>query len=135
MQIAPDLLQQVVDHAKREAPYECCGYLVLDADRVVVEVVEAENLAHSPLRFQMDGKSELAMGLAMLDDVPVVLYHSHTRSEPRPSQTDMNYAANLLGVEWLIIGLARGELDIRNWRIEDGRAEQVDIEVRVDAGV
>ncbi len=35
------------------------------------------------------------------------IYHSHTRSEPYPSQTDVNFAAHWPGVEWLIVGLAR----------------------------
>jgi proteasome lid subunit RPN8/RPN11 len=131
MQIAPDLLQQIVDHARREAPYECCGYVVMDGERAV-EVVEVENLERSALRFDMDSKAVLAMGQAM-DDGGVVIYHSHTRSEPRPSQTDLQFAANWPGVDWLIVGLKDSEPDVRNWRIEDGKA--VETEVLVDAGV
>jgi proteasome lid subunit RPN8/RPN11 len=133
MKIAPELLQQVVDHAMREAPYECCGYLVLDGDRVV-EVVEAENLSKSPFRFDMDGRSLYRMGLLEDDGKGAVIYHSHTRSEPVPSQTDMNFAAHWPGVEWLIIGV-KGDLDVRNWRMEDGHAEQTAVEVTADAGV
>lgn len=131
MKIAPELLQQVVDHARREAPYECCGYVVMDGG-TAVRVVEAENISRSPFRFDMDSKTVLAMGEAM-DDGGVVIYHSHTRSEPVPSQTDMNFAANWPGVEWLIIGLKGGELDVRNWRIGDGQAEQTEVEVTADA--
>jgi hypothetical protein len=47
-----------------------------------------------------------------------------------PSQTDVNFAANWPGVEWLIVGVAGDEPDVRNWRIEAGRVTQV--EVRVD---
>jgi [CysO sulfur-carrier protein]-S-L-cysteine hydrolase len=133
MQIAPDLLQQIVGHAVREAPRECCGYVLLDHDGRAEEVVEVENLAHSPLRFDMDSKAVLAMG-RVLDDAGLVIYHSHTRSDPVPSQTDMNFAAKWPGVDWLIVGLAGdGEPDIRNWRIADGVATRV--EVLVDAGV
>jgi proteasome lid subunit RPN8/RPN11 len=130
MQIAPDLLQQVIDHALRDAPDECCGYLVLDGDRVV-EVVEVENVARSPFRFEIHPDVVRVMG--EIED-GLVIYHSHTRSEPRPSQTDMNFAKLWPGVDWLIIGVAGGgEPDIRNWRIESGSATQV--EVLVDAGV
>ena len=59
-----------------------------------------------------------------------VIYHSHTRSKPYPSQTDVNFAGNWPGVEWLIVGLAGDEPDVRNWRIADGQATEV--EVRVD---
>jgi proteasome lid subunit RPN8/RPN11 len=131
MQIAPDLLAQIVDHARRESPYECCGYVVMDGDRAV-RVVEAENVEHSALRFDMGSDDVLAMGKAM-DTGGVVIYHSHLRSEPRPSQTDIQFAANWPGVDWLIIGLKDDEPDIRNWRIADGKAEQA--EVLVDAGV
>ncbi|MDX6728266.1 MAG: [CysO sulfur-carrier protein]-S-L-cysteine hydrolase [Baekduia sp.] len=131
MQIAPDLLQQIVDHAVAEAPYECCGYIVLDGDRAV-DVVAVENVSRSPLRFDMDPQAVLAMGKAY-DDGGVVIYHSHTRSEPRPSQTDMNFAAQWPGVEWLIVGTAGDEPVVRNWRIENGTATEV--EVLSDAGV
>jgi proteasome lid subunit RPN8/RPN11 len=129
MQIAPDLLQRIVDHARRQKPAECCGYLVLDGDRAV-EVVEVENLAHSAYRFDMDSQAVLAMGLAA-DDGGAVIYHSHTRSAPVPSETDMNFAAQWPGVDWLIVGLKGDEPEIRNWRIADGVATEV--EVRVDA--
>jgi [CysO sulfur-carrier protein]-S-L-cysteine hydrolase len=58
------------------------------------------------------------------------IYHSHTRSAPYPSQTDVNFAAGWPGVEWLIVGLAGGgEPEVRSYRIEDGRIEEVPVEV------
>jgi proteasome lid subunit RPN8/RPN11 len=128
MQIAPDLLQQIVEHALREAPDECCGYVVLDGDRAV-EVVELENQAHSPYRFDIASQDVYRLGLAA--DTGVVIYHSHTRSDPVPSQTDLTFAANWPGVDWLIVGVKGEQPDVRNWRIEGGKATQV--EVRVDA--
>jgi proteasome lid subunit RPN8/RPN11 len=133
MQIAPDLLQQIVDHARREAPDECCGFVWLQDDRAV-EVVEVENMAHSPFRFEVGPSDLFALAESGEDGRRAVIYHSHTRSEPRPSQTDVNFARNWPGVEWLIVGLAGGaEPDVRNWRIDpDGTSTQV--EVHVDAG-
>jgi proteasome lid subunit RPN8/RPN11 len=134
VQIAPDLLQRIVDHAQRDAPDECCGFVWLEGDRVV-EVVEVENIAHSPFRFEVGPTDLFALADAGEDGRRAVIYHSHTRSAPRPSQTDVNFAANWPGVEWLIIGVAGGgEPEIRNWRIEpDGTVTEV--EVLVDAGV
>ena len=49
------------------------------------------------------------------------IYHSHTRSAPYPSQTDINFAANWPGVEWIIVGLAAGEEpEVRSYLIEAG---------------
>ncbi|MCZ4491095.1 MAG: [CysO sulfur-carrier protein]-S-L-cysteine hydrolase [Baekduia sp.] len=136
MQIAPDLLQQIVAHAQRDAPDECCGFVWLEGDRAV-EVVEVENVAHSPFRFEVGPSDLFALAESGEDGRRAVIYHSHTRSAPRPSQTDVNFAANWPGVEWLIVGLAGGgggEPEVRNWRIDpDGTV--LEVEVRVDAGV
>jgi proteasome lid subunit RPN8/RPN11 len=131
VQIAADLLEQIVEHARRDAPDECCG-VVVTRDGRAEEVVALENLASSPFRFEVDG---LAL-LEVLDRAEAsgarlgVIYHSHTRSAPEPSQTDVNFAANWPGVEWLIVGLAGGgEPDVRSWLIEDGDFAEVAVEV------
>ncbi|WP_205697524.1 Mov34/MPN/PAD-1 family protein [Conexibacter sp. SYSU D00693] len=130
MDIAADLLEQIVEHARREAPNECCG-LIAVRDGRAVEVFEAENVAASPFRFEIDGKELLEL-TQRIDDAgaDLAIYHSHTRSDPIPSQTDMNFAALWPGAEWLIIGVAGGgEPDIRHWRIVDGEAEQAEVRV------
>jgi proteasome lid subunit RPN8/RPN11 len=56
------------------------------------------------------------------------IYHSHTRSAPYPSQTDINFAAGWPGVQWLIVGLRRGgEPQLRCYRIDDGRVTEVEL--------
>jgi proteasome lid subunit RPN8/RPN11 len=132
MQIAPDLLQQIVDHALRDAPDECCGFVWL-RDGVAEEVVPVENTAHSPFRFEVGPPDLFMLGDVSDDDGrSAIIYHSHTRSAPRPSQTDVNFAANWPGVQWLIVGVAGDAPEVRNWRIDpDGRVTEV--EVVVDA--
>jgi proteasome lid subunit RPN8/RPN11 len=57
------------------------------------------------------------------------IYHSHTRSEPYPSQTDINFAANWPGVEWIIVGLADGrEPQARSYLIDGGQIAEVGIQ-------
>ncbi|QEC49956.1 M67 family metallopeptidase [Baekduia soli] len=124
MKIAPALLQQIVDHARREAPVECCGFVVLRDGRAV-DVVPVQNTAHSPLRFEFAPADVLALGQVE----EAVIYHSHTRSAPRPSQTDINFAANWPGMEWLIIGVAGDEPEVRNWRIADGQVSEAEVQV------
>jgi [CysO sulfur-carrier protein]-S-L-cysteine hydrolase len=130
MRIAPDLLQQIVDHALRDAPDECCGFVWL-RDGVAEEVVAVENQTPSPFRFEI-GPSDLLL-LGDVDDEEgraAIIYHSHTRSEPRPSQTDINFARNWPGVEWLIVGTAGDEPEVRNWRIDpDGTVTEAEVEV------
>jgi proteasome lid subunit RPN8/RPN11 len=130
VRIAPELFDAIVSHAERDAPNECCG-MVAVRDGAAVAVHEATNTAASPFRFEVDGM-ELHRTLTGIEDEGLdlgAIYHSHTRSEPYPSQTDLNFAANWPGVEWIIVGLAKGaEPVVRSYVIEDGVIREVPVE-------
>lgn len=129
MRISPDLLDLVVEHARRDAPNECCGVLAV-RDGVAEAVHPLENLAASPFRFEVDGM-ELHRLLSEIEDGGAELgaiYHSHTRSDPVPSQTDINFAAGWPGTEWLIVGTQADPPDVRSFLIEDGVVTQVPVE-------
>jgi proteasome lid subunit RPN8/RPN11 len=129
MKIAPELLQRVVEHARRDAPNECCGFIFL-RDGVAEEVMAVENTTPSPFRFEIGARDLLTLGEADADGREAVIYHSHTRSAPRPSQTDINFAVNWPGVDWLIVGVAGDEPEVRTWSIApDGTVEEVEVEV------
>ena len=131
MRITRDLLDAIVEHAVRDAPNECCGVIAVRAGTATA-VHAAENLAASPFRFEIDGMS--LMGLIDRfeeagDDLGAI-YHSHTRSEPFPSQTDVNFAALWPGVEWLIVGVSKDAAPvIRSYLIDDGVIAEAPIEV------
>ena len=133
MLIDAALMGQLIEHAQRDAPNECCGLIAL-SDRRAVAVYEMENLAASPLRFEVDG-AKLAPLLMAIEDAgqEAAIYHSHTRSEPYPSQTDVNFARWWPGCEWLIIGLADSDAPVtRSFMIgEAGSIEE--LEVIIDA--
>jgi proteasome lid subunit RPN8/RPN11 len=124
MKIAPELLSEIVEHALRDAPNECCGLIAIDGD-TAVEVITGENVEASPFRFEIDTKTLLRS--AAIEDAGhrIGIYHSHTRSEPYPSQTDVNQAALWPGSEWLIVGLAGGEPVVRSYLIADGVIQEV----------
>jgi proteasome lid subunit RPN8/RPN11 len=127
------LVERIVAHARRDFPNECCGMLGVRDGRAVA-IHEATNLAASPLRFEVEGREVLQAQEAFEDDGAELgaIYHSHTRSEPYPSQTDVNFAAGWPGVEWLIVGLRRdGEPTVRSYRIDDGVVREVDVDVEV----
>ena len=131
MDIAPELVERIVAHARRDFPNECCG-LIAVRDGRAVSVHEAENMARSPLRFEVDGLEVKRMSDAIEaagGDVGAI-YHSHTRSEPYPSQTDINFAKGWgPTVAWLIVGLRKGspEAEVRCYRIDDGRVPEVEL--------
>jgi [CysO sulfur-carrier protein]-S-L-cysteine hydrolase len=133
--IARALLDELIAHAREDAPNECCGVVaVTPGDPVsATRVHRALNTAASPLRFEVDGLELLHTIEAIeADDSELgAIYHSHTRSAPYPSQTDINFAANWPGVEWIIVGLAGGEdPEVRSYLIDDGKVEEVSVEDR-----
>jgi proteasome lid subunit RPN8/RPN11 len=128
VRIPADVLDELLEHARRDAPNECCGFVALD-DGSAVEILPAENVAASPMRFEV-GPADL-LRITEIEDAgrDVAIYHSHTRSKPYPSQTDVNFAANWPGVQWLIIGLAGEEPEVRNYRIDGGVVTEVEVAV------
>ena len=136
MRIDAALLDRIVAHARRDFPNECCGMIAVRDGRAVA-IHEATNVAASPLRFEVEGREIIRAQDAFEDEGAELgaIYHSHTRSEPYPSQTDVNFAAGWPGVEWLIVGLRRdGEPTVRSYRIEDGVVTEVAVEVEVADG-
>jgi proteasome lid subunit RPN8/RPN11 len=103
-------------------------------DGRAVAIYEATNVAASPLRFEVEGREILGAQDAFEDEVAELgaIYHSHTRSEPYPSQTDVNFAKGWPGVEWLIVGVRRdGDPTVRSYRIDDGVVTEVEVAVEV----
>ncbi len=60
-----------------------------------------------------------------------IIYHSHTRSDPVPSQTDINLASPFLpDAVYLIVGVKDPEHDdVRAWHIADGQFSEAPLEV------
>ena len=130
MRIGQALYDELVAHARKDAPNECCGVIAArDGDAVAVH--RAENIAHSPLRYEIEGAEQYRIQMAIDDaDLDVgAIYHSHTRSEPYPSQTDINLAFYPDAL-YIIVGLASGpEAKVRAYTIREGRVEDAALTV------
>ena len=129
MRIARQLLEEIVAHAREEAPNECCG-MVASRDGEAIKVYRATNAANSPLRYELDGAEQYRIQME-IDDSNLELgaiYHSHTRTEPYPSQTDINLAFYPDAL-YVIVGLAGHEPDIRAFSIRDRKVEEKELEV------
>ena len=133
MLISLPLLDELISHAREEAPNECCGVVAVEAGSPMraATVHRAVNIAASPLRFEVDGR-QLLHTIERIEGAGSELgaiYHSHTRTAPYPSQTDINFAANWPGLEWMIVGLAAQEPEVRCYLIEGGEVREVGLEV------
>jgi proteasome lid subunit RPN8/RPN11 len=95
-----------------------------------VRVHPAVNTAASPLKFEVDGRELLGLLEEIEEDGLELgaIYHSHTRTQPYPSQTDINFAANWPGVEWIIVGLAGPEAPlVCSYMIDGGVVREIAI--------
>ena len=123
------MLDEIVAQARAEAPDECCG-LVGTREGEAVRLLKLRNAAASPLRYEIDPKDQLR-AFDELDDAGLdlgIIYHSHTRSAPEPSQTDINLARYPDSL-YMIVGVAGPDDDVRLWRIADGQVAQTPFEV------
>ena len=130
MRISRQLLGEVVAHAQAEAPNECCG-MIAASDGRAVAVHRARNAARSPkLRYEMHTQDQHDIFMAIEDAGNEIgaIYHSHPRSEPKPSQTDINLALHPHAL-YVIVGLAGDEPDVRAYTIVDGAVGVAALEV------
>ncbi len=136
LKISRALYDDMVSHAQAEAPNECCG-IIASVDGEAVRVYRANNAAASPLRYVMDPADQYRIQ----DEIEAqmwdygAIYHSHTRSAPEPSQTDINAAfIPKIGPVWpgsiyIIIGLDGSEPEVKAFRIESDTPEEVVLSV------
>lgn len=116
----------IVEHAREEAPTECCGY-GHGLNGAIEAVHRSQNLRDSRYGYELDGRSLLAANELDEQGKQVFIYHSHPRSPAEPSQTDINLA-HYPHWTYVIVSLD-GEPDVRAWRISEGRVEEDSIHI------
>jgi [CysO sulfur-carrier protein]-S-L-cysteine hydrolase len=127
MRITRNLLDEIVGHAREEAPNECCG-MVSGRNGSATAVHRARNAFASPLRYEIHPQDQFRITMEIEDrgDEIAAIYHSHTRTEAYPSQTDVNLAANWPDPLYLICSLAGpGAPAVRAFSIRDSKVEEV----------
>ena len=131
LRISRSLLDQVVSHARADHPDEACGVIAGPAgsDRPM-RFIPMVNAARSPTFYEFDSGDLLRLyrDLDDRDEVPVVIYHSHTATEAFPSRTDVAYASEP-EAHYLVVSTRTpdGE-EIRSFRIVDGVVIEEEIE-------
>ena len=130
----------IVAHARRDHPDEACGVVAGPAGSDhPTRFVPMLNAARSPTFYEFDSADLLRLYREMddRDEVPVVVYHSHTATEAYPSRTDISYASEPEAHYVLVstrshgreTGLAGDEVEFRSFRIVDGQVTEEPVEV------
>jgi [CysO sulfur-carrier protein]-S-L-cysteine hydrolase len=139
VRIPRHIYEQLIDHAREDAPNECCG-LIGGGDGEARTLYRARNAESSPLRYRLDPQDQFKI-MSEIDDKGeelVAIYHSHTKSPAYPSQTDINLALAEAGGErvqlfpgtiYLIASLAEREQPLRGFDIAADQVREVDLEI------
>jgi proteasome lid subunit RPN8/RPN11 len=133
--IRRDLVDEIVAHALRDHPDECCGVIAgpdgSDRPDRFIPMVNAER---SPTFYRFDSGDQLRLHqeLEAKNETQVVIYHSHTATEAYPSPTDISIAAEP-GAHYVLVSTrddqAEGEHEFRSYRIVDGEVTEEPVEV------
>jgi proteasome lid subunit RPN8/RPN11 len=130
MKIANDMVEEMVAHARAEAPNECCG-MIGGHKGEATTLYRATNAEASPLRYSLDARDQFRIMRQMeeADEELAAIYHSHTASAAYPSQTDVNLALYPDAV-YVIVSLENAdEPDIRGFWIRDGRIDDAELDI------
>ena len=115
-------------HARESAPRECCGLLFGDGE-VVDRLVRGRNVHATPeTRYEIDPAQlrEAIVGTDDTDRYLVGIYHSHPRTEPKPSEFDI---ANARWPEqvYVLTSLRSEPPEVFAYRITAGSAPKIPI--------
>jgi proteasome lid subunit RPN8/RPN11 len=129
VRVSQAVYDELIAHARADAPNECCGMLGL-ADARLTAYFPARNEFASPQRFRIESSDQIRIYNEILSrgEEPAI-YHSHPHTEGRPSQTDINLARDWPGSPWVICSLAGDEPAVRAFRIEGNEVEEVELVV------
>jgi [CysO sulfur-carrier protein]-S-L-cysteine hydrolase len=132
VKIRRTIIEQMIQHAREEAPIEACGYLG-EKDGVISGSFRLKNADASPEHFSFTPEEQFAAmrqmragGLRMR-----AVYHSHPASPARPSAEDIRLA-NDPALWYVIVSLAQTVPEVKAFVIRQGEVavEPVEIEER-----
>ena len=134
--IRQDLIDAMVAHARADHPDEACGIIAgPEGSDTPERFVPMLNAARSPTFYEFDSGDLLRLyrDLDDRDEVPVVIYYSHTATEAYTSRTDVAYAsepeAHYVLVSTRETGREDGSYELRSFRIVDGQVTEEPISV------
>ncbi len=122
----------IIAHARRDHPDEACGIVAGPAGSDRAErMIPMTNAERSPTFYRFDSMEQFRVWREMgdADEVPVVIYHSHTATEAYPSRTDISLASEP-DAHYLLVSTREPDTEeFRSYRIVDGTVTEEEVRV------
>jgi proteasome lid subunit RPN8/RPN11 len=132
LEIRRELVDEIVAHARRDHPDEACGVVAgPESSDTPERYIPMLNAARSPTFYEFDSGDLLRLYREMdaKDEVPVVIYHSHTATDAYPSRTDVSYASEPEAHYVLVSTKDPDQHQFRSYRIVDGVITEEPVEI------
>jgi proteasome lid subunit RPN8/RPN11 len=115
-----EMADAIIAHALRDHPDEACG-VIAGREGAATRVFEMENAERSPTFYRFESTEQLRVWRSMddADEVPFVIYHSHTATEAYPSRTDVSLASEP-DAHYVLVSTVDEPPRLRSYRIVDG---------------
>lgn len=129
--LTENLLNQIIEHSKKEYPHEACGILAGREERIE-KVYQMKNISEVPVTcYFMEPTEQLKvfkeireLGMEML-----AIYHSHINVPAHPSGKDLELAF-YPEVSYLIVSLINREVSqVKSFRIEEGKISEDELKI------
>ena len=130
LELPQAMVDQVLAHARRDHPDECCG-VIAGKDGVATRLFEMGNAERSPTGFVFDSGEWLRV-YREVDDADedfLVVYHSHTMTEAYPSRTDVRWSRETEFEHWLLVSTRSEQDEVRSYTIVDGDVREEEVRI------
>jgi proteasome lid subunit RPN8/RPN11 len=125
------LVNQILHHAQTCPDVEVCGLITARNGRPI-RAIAISNVSDQPQRlFAMDPAGQIEAQRKMREQGEELfgIYHSHPHSPAEPSAIDLQQAAYPEALYIIVSLKTRGVLEMRGFRLQDGRAIEVHLAI------
>lgn len=132
--ISKNIIKQIIEHARKDAPVEACGYLAGN-DFLIKKIYKMTNKDNSPEHYSFILEEQFSVvkearkeGLDLIG-----VYHSHPSSPARLSKEDIGLAYDQEKI-YFIISLSGNEPDFKAFTVKNKNVNEVAIKIFEETG-
>jgi proteasome lid subunit RPN8/RPN11 len=128
VRVRPEILDEMLAHARREPRIECCG-LLAGRDGVITEILPATNALSSPTTYEIEPRElfEMFRCLRKKELTHLGQYHSHLNTENIPSPKDIEQAGYPDQAYFIVSLRPDAPNPVRAFSIRDGSVREIEI--------